>query len=218
MKYSTSKQLTRLTLYLQGRGRLLNKTAPAKLSDVISDLGKCMPAEFAIWQSQNTSKQGRLKKWAIVETACQYLDVDLSNPGRKRLEAVIMSRGQDPLSPGQRKTQEKAIKNNIAGRRDFVVSSGFLESYDWRQLRMIAIKRYGARCQCCGASPATGAVINVDHIKPRRLFPHLALSLDNLQVLCHDCNHGKGNWDMTDWRDVPEHELSDEQKAHLRDV
>lgn len=53
---------------------------------------------------------------------------------------------------------------------------------------------------CCGATPATGAVMNVDHIKPRKLYPHLALDVDNLQILCSDCNHGKGNWDMTDWR------------------
>ena len=79
-------------------------------------------------------------------------------------------------------------------------SDKFLETFEWRRARMKALKRYGARCQCCGASPMTGAVINVDHIKPRKLFPHLALSPDNLQVLCHECNHGKGNWDMTDWR------------------
>lgn len=53
---------------------------------------------------------------------------------------------------------------------------------------------------CCGATPATGAVINVDHIKPRKKYPHLALEISNLQILCHDCNHGKGNWDETDWR------------------
>ena len=76
----------------------------------------------------------------------------------------------------------------------------FLTCYAWRRLRMEALKLHGARCQCCGASPATGAVMNVDHIKPRKLRPDLALTLDNLQVLCGDCNHGKGNWDTTDWR------------------
>ena len=47
-------------------------------------------------------------------------------------------------------------------------------------------------------------MLNVDHIKPRFLFPDLALRLDNLQVLCGDCNEGKGNWDMTDWRQIKE--------------
>lgn len=81
-----------------------------------------------------------------------------------------------------------------------VTSKEFLETYEWRKLRMQALKKYGARCMCCGASPATGAVMNVDHIKPRKLFPSLALDINNLQVLCHECNHGKGNWDQTDWR------------------
>lgn len=77
---------------------------------------------------------------------------------------------------------------------------GFLRSFEWRRLRMVAIKMHGARCKCCGASPKSGAVINVDHILPRKTHPHLALALDNLQVLCDACNHGKGNWDSTDWR------------------
>lgn len=85
-------------------------------------------------------------------------------------------------------------------------SDAFLQSFEWRRVRMLAIKRYGNRCQCCGASPQSGATINVDHIKPRKLFPNLALSLDNLQILCHECNHGKGNWDMTDWRKTELHQ------------
>lgn len=76
----------------------------------------------------------------------------------------------------------------------------FLKSSQWRALRMHAFKKYGTRCACCGASPATGAVMNVDHIKPRKYYPELALDIDNLQVLCGQCNQGKGNWDMTDWR------------------
>jgi hypothetical protein len=90
-------------------------------------------------------------------------------------------------------------KDVIVGGVD-VTTPQFLETYEWRKLRMEALKKYGPKCMCCGATPATGAVMNVDHIKPRKLFPSLAMSLDNLQILCHDCNHGKGNWDRTDWR------------------
>ena len=81
-----------------------------------------------------------------------------------------------------------------------VKTDAFLATYEWRKVRMMALKKYGPRCQCCGATPADGAVMNVDHIKPRKLFPDLALDLSNLQILCHECNHGKGNWDKTDWR------------------
>ena len=86
-----------------------------------------------------------------------------------------------------------------------VDGDAFLRTYEWRRVRMQALKLYGTRCQCCGASPATGAVLHVDHIKPRKLYPQLALDVQNLQVLCHECNHGKGNWDMTDWRDKELH-------------
>jgi 5-methylcytosine-specific restriction endonuclease McrA len=51
-----------------------------------------------------------------------------------------------------------------------------------------------------GATPEHESVMHVDHIKPRRKYPHLALVFDNLQVLCHDCNHGKGN-EIFDFRD-----------------
>lgn len=82
-----------------------------------------------------------------------------------------------------------------------VQSDDFLASYEWRRLRMIVLTKRGAKCECCGASPTDGVtVINVDHIKPRRKFPELALTESNLQVLCGVCNHGKGNWDETDWR------------------
>ncbi len=43
----------------------------------------------------------------------------------------------------------------------------------------------------CGRKPPI-VIINVDHIKPRHTFPELELDPDNLQVLCADCNLGKG--------------------------
>ena len=76
----------------------------------------------------------------------------------------------------------------------------FLESREWRVIRMRALERDGGRCAACGRTAADGIVINVDHIKPRSRFPELALDVDNLQVLCAPCNHGKGNKFETDWR------------------
>ncbi len=83
----------------------------------------------------------------------------------------------------------------------FAQKDDFLFAYEWRRLRMEVIKERGTRCECCGHSPSDGVtVLNVDHIKPRKLHPELALDKANLQILCDACNHGKGNWDQTDWR------------------
>jgi len=81
-----------------------------------------------------------------------------------------------------------------------VTSREFLLTYQWRKLRMEVLKARGRRCECCGARPDDGIRVHVDHIKPRRLYPELALDVTNLQILCEECNHGKGNWDETDWR------------------
>jgi len=82
----------------------------------------------------------------------------------------------------------------------YVNSADFLKSFEWRQLRLQAFKKYGRVCLCCGATPGNGVVLNVDHVKSRRRFPHLALDIENLQVLCGDCNHGKAN-QTVDFRD-----------------
>lgn len=97
------------------------------------------------------------------------------------------------------------IKNEsstVQASHAFINSKEFLSSYEWRSLRMRVLKKYGRKCACCGATPESGSVMHVDHIKPRRKYPELALDENNLQVLCEDCNHGKGNWDETDWRSV----------------
>ena len=106
------------------------------------------------------------------------------------------------ITPYQKK--ERPLKNKIWIEAN---CDDFLSSFQWRKLRMEAIKKYGAKCQCCGASPRDGAVINVDHIKPRRRYPELSLDINNLQVLCETCNHGKGSWDETDWRPTSQQSL-----------
>ena len=84
-------------------------------------------------------------------------------------------------------------------------SNEFLRSKEWKALRYQALVSHGGRCQCCGASAADGAQLNVDHIFPRSTHPALALDINNLQVLCAPCNEGKSNVDATDWRTAVKH-------------
>ena len=46
----------------------------------------------------------------------------------------------------------------------------------------------------------TKGQMHVDHIQPRSKRPDLALTFDNCQVLCKDCNLGKRANDNTDFR------------------
>jgi 5-methylcytosine-specific restriction endonuclease McrA len=79
-------------------------------------------------------------------------------------------------------------------------SGGFYATAEWKRLRYLVLKERGARCECCGATPADGATMRVDHIKPVSRAWDRRLDPTNLQVLCNDCNWGKGGWDETDWR------------------
>lgn len=76
----------------------------------------------------------------------------------------------------------------------------FLHSWEWRGLRYEVLKERGARCELCGAT-AKDQRIEVDHIKPLSKFWHLRLDKSNLQVLCRDCNKGKGNRHVDDFRE-----------------
>lgn len=141
-------------------------------------------------------------QWHLIS---KFLDTPTDSPR----ELYVLANYADKIHP----KPLKGIHGHAHGRpvipprakrpkkRTFVVTDEFLLSYEWRKLRMVVITKRGPICECCGASPKThGTRINVDHIKPRKLFPELALVESNLQILCEECNHGKGNWDQTDWR------------------
>ncbi len=63
-----------------------------------------------------------------------------------------------------------------------------------------AFQRYGNKCCVCGRGANDGMVMHVDHIKPRSLYPHLALDIANLQIMCNECNVSKGNRDEVEWQ------------------
>jgi len=76
----------------------------------------------------------------------------------------------------------------------------FYQSAPWRMVRYDAYEKNDGRCECCGRSAKEGIYLNCDHIKPLREFWKLRLDPENLQILCNECNHGKGNRYSTDWR------------------
>lgn len=60
----------------------------------------------------------------------------------------------------------------------------------WR-LRAKVLMRDGATCQMCRASPQSGARLHVDHIHPWSKGG--LTTLENLRILCVQCNIGKGD-------------------------
>lgn len=76
------------------------------------------------------------------------------------------------------------------------MGSEFYKSPRWRALREKALKLHGRACQRCGDTTK----LHVDHIKPRSKNHHLAFDLNNLQILCEDCNTRKSNLHETDYR------------------
>jgi hypothetical protein len=63
----------------------------------------------------------------------------------------------------------------------------------WPRLRYQALQRDKGRCQLCGVTARDGARMHVDHIRPKKHFPELAIDINNLQVLCDKCNLSKSD-------------------------
>lgn len=108
------------------------------------------------------------------------------------------------------KTSNQKLENSEQAIRSFY------GSWEWRKLRMKVIKMRGTICECCGSSAGDTMVsggkvrIVVDHIKPIRKHWNLRLDEANLQILCDECNMGKGSWDETDWRSEADCIMDDE--------
>lgn len=88
----------------------------------------------------------------------------------------------------------KVQYNNAAASK---YGNSFYTTWAWAQLRYETLKKYGCQCMLCGS---TEKPMQVDHIKPRKKYPELALDPNNVQVLCKLCNMGKGDRDETDFR------------------
>ncbi len=123
-----------------------------------------------------------------------------SKKGSKRKRKSRHNRPKESYAKADRQLEMVSVALNSP-------SKMFYKSPEWRQLRYRALELMGNTCMLCGASPRTGAVIHVDHILPRSLYPEKAFDINNLQILCEDCNMGKSNKSDTDLRGATRHIL-----------
>ena len=122
-------------------------------------------------------------------------------------KGIQIQKPPKPLPPAQKpdiyrkqKIKVKKAKKPYKARSKRPNKDEFYLSRTWLELRYKALKLNDGKCCCCGKGRKQGAILHVDHIKPRSLYPSLQLDLNNLQVLCEECNVGKSNKDFTDWR------------------
>lgn len=145
----------------------------------------------------------------------------LSRAGVKEFVDVssgIVAKPAKPAKPVQAKQRTKApgIPSIGEAHPDYTDSAAFYASQAWKQLRYLFLRNGGGKCNCCGATAASGAVLHVDHIIPRWKEPSRELDITNLQCLCADCNMGKGAWDQTDWR--PNGAMDCDALAHMQSI
>lgn len=73
------------------------------------------------------------------------------------------------------------------------MASNFYKTREWQEARWSCLRASDMHCVACGRGREHGVILHVDHKLARSKFPKLELCVSNLQVLCEDCNMGKGN-------------------------
>jgi 5-methylcytosine-specific restriction endonuclease McrA len=192
------------TLFLE-KVQAMETTAQREIDERISDI-----AVFATYEIRYEDLEARL--------GCSSSPA-LTAERFERIERMLFTRMRlpDPVcvaavrcavtytSPKGRNSYQRALEWNFDGLRygleemrrirEHRTTTQFLRQQERNRmtgrLRAEILTRDGSRCRMCGATPAHGATLHIDHIVPvshgGRTIP------ENLQTLCQDCNLGKSN-------------------------
>jgi len=76
---------------------------------------------------------------------------------------------------------------------------GFYHTPAWRRVRRAALIRDGYICQGCHRRPA----VEVHHIQELERVPELALDVNNLTSLCHECHEATKHRGFDVFKAVP---------------
>ena len=121
-----------------------------------------------------------------------------NNEYKCHIKRLILSlkNNSDKLGIEKRRSKDLQIRTIIGSKvrtdDELTIAHGpgevFYKSRIWLDLRFNFLKNKDRKCCLCGSKEE----IQVDHIKPRYIYPELALNYNNLQILCKPCNLGKG--------------------------
>lgn len=144
----------------------------------------------------------RLDKIAFIFEKCGIDDNPAWSRAQRIEAAALAARAKGYLASNPNKLQRAPFVQKKMPVIRHSVGPEFYDTWAWKQARFEALKAHGRQCLCCGWVPGAseGNWLVVDHIKPLALFPELALDQSNLQVLCNDCNMGKGRMYRDDFR------------------
>lgn len=147
--------------------------------------------------------------WAIANSYHPnrtYCHDELRDIGRQFLSQFCL---QYNLSVEGRTLRIASLNSNVEFKAPKKPRDSFYTSREWADVRREVMSLYAHQCMKCG----TGERIQVDHIKPRSLWPHLELAIDNCQLLCEQCNSRKSNKETSDYRSASQRNLC--RQKHL---
>ena len=78
----------------------------------------------------------------------------------------------------------------------FEQTKKFYNTGEWKALRKEYMEKNKAKnfkCNYCDENVSLKKSLNIDHIKPLKTHWHLRLDINNLQILCRDCNKFKAS-------------------------
>lgn len=117
-----------------------------------------------------------------------------------KIDQSIITAGKNRVNRIKRKIEIKELNIDKDPSYSSIKARNFYHSEEWQMLRYKALQEANGKCCLCGRSAKDGVILNVDHIVPLSVCWGLRNRLENLQVLCKDCNMGKLNKDITSWK------------------
>mgnify|MGYP003331277246 CR=1 FL=1 len=140
----------------------------------------------------------------------------ITSARKKQLERLIKDADSRDTRFARKRSKKKRLQEEVSSLRNLLrikeaeskgkstfeeipkyikgMKSEFYRTREWRNLRWSFISRQNGKCQVCGRTHKQhGVTMHVDHIKPRSKYPELELDKNNLQLLCEECNLGKGS-------------------------